>query len=94
MHYFVYILTNKSNTLYVGVANNLIRRVHEHKQKLVEGFTKKYNIDKLVYFEEFQDVNEAIAAEKKIKGWTRMKKIDLIKSMNPGFNDLEVSQTS
>lgn len=87
--YFVYIATNQVNTvLYTGVTNNLNRRMYEHKQKLIPGFTSKYNVNKLVFFEEFYTPNEAIAAEKKIKGWTRIKKINLIKSMNPDFNDL------
>ncbi len=90
--YFVYILTNWNNkVLYVGVTNNLIRRVYEHKNKLIDGFTKKYNLNKLVYFEEFNNVNDAIAAEKKIKGWLRIKKIKLIESVNPEWKDLSLS---
>src|SRR3989344_1445653 len=88
-HYHVYILTNKSNkVLYTGVTNDLLRRVYEHRAKLIDGFTKKYNLNKLIYFEEFTDINEAIAAEKKIKGWLRRKKIKLIESKNPKWNDL------
>jgi len=86
--YWVYIATNKSNTLYTGVTNDLNRRMAEHKEKLVKGFTEKYNINKLIYFQEFDTPNEAIEAEKKIKGWTRVKKINLIKSLNPTFKDL------
>jgi len=86
--YYVYIMTNKSKTLYTGMTNDLLRRVYEHKNKLIEGFTKKYNITKLVFFEETSDVNEAIALEKKIKGWTRAKKIALIESENPHWLDL------
>ena len=86
--YFVYIMTNRSKTLYTGVTNNLERRVYEHKHHLVEGFTKKYNITKLVYFEETNAVREAIAREKQIKGWLRRKKIKLIESVNPEWNDL------
>jgi putative endonuclease len=86
--YFVYIMTNKSGTLYAGVTNNLERRVYEHKHHLVKGFTHKYNIDKLVYFEETTDINAAISREKQIKGWLRKKKIALIESMNPGWKDL------
>jgi putative endonuclease len=71
--YFVYIMTNRSKTLYTGMTNNLERRVLEHKEKKNRGFTKKYNIDRLVYFEETNDVNEAIAREKQIKGWLRKK---------------------
>ena len=74
--YYVYIMTNKSKTLYVGMTNNLERRVYEHKNKLIEGFTKKYNINKLVYYETFDNVNDAIRREKQIKGWLRIKKIN------------------
>jgi len=77
--YYVYIMTNRSGTLYTGVTNNIKQRVHQHKNKLIEGFTKKYNIDKLIYVETFSDVNSAIAREKTIKGWLRKKKIELIK---------------
>ena len=87
-HYYVYILTNRVRTLYVGVTNNLTRRVYEHKQKLVPGFTKKYNLTWLAYFEETTDVRAAIAREKQIKGWRRSKKIALIESMNPRWRDL------
>jgi len=86
--YYVYIMTNKSKTLYTGVSNDLTRRVYEHKHKLIEGFTKKYNIDKLVYFELFNNVNDAIRREKQIKGWLRKKKITLIESINPQWKDL------
>ncbi len=86
--YYVYIMTNRNNTLYVGVTNNLRRRVYEHKNKLVKGFTEKYNIDKLIFYEIFNNPEEAIAAEKKIKGWTRAKKVALIKSKNPKFEEL------
>lgn len=87
--YSTYILTNKRNTVfYTGVTNNLDRRIYEHKNKLVKGFTLKYNVDKLVWFEYSNYISEAITAEKTIKGWTRKKKIDLIKKMNPEFKDL------
>jgi len=86
--YFVYIMTNKSGTLYTGVTNNLIQRVYQHKNKLIDGFTKKYNIQNLIYFETFSDVTSAIAREKTIKGWLRKKKIALINSINPQWNDL------
>jgi len=86
--YYVYIMTNRSGTLYAGMTNNLKRRVWEHKQKLVPGFTKRYNITRLVYYEETADVNAAIAREKQIKGWLRKKKIALIESVNPGWKDL------
>jgi putative endonuclease len=82
-------MTNKINsTLYTGVTNDLKRRVFEHKNKLVEGFTKKYNIDKLVFYEVYDDINNAIAREKQIKGGTRAKKIKLIEEMNSRWNDL------
>ena len=91
MTYFVYILTNKSNTLYVGVTNNIKRRMQEHVQELVPGFTARYHLHILVYYAQFDRIEEAIAAEKRIKGWTRKKKIVLIKSTNPDFNDLHNS---
>lgn len=89
MSYFVYILTNKlCTTLYTGITNNLDRRLFEHTNKLSAGFTAKYNINKLVYIESFSHSIEAIAAEKKIKGWTRIRKIRLIESKNPYWEDL------
>ena len=89
MPYYVYMMTNKYNTvLYTGVTNDLGRRVGEHKSHEIEGFTKKYNACKLVFAEEFSDVNDAIAAEKRIKGWTRAKKNALIESINPEWKDL------
>jgi putative endonuclease len=89
-NYYVYIMTNNSKTLYTGMTNDLTRRVYEHKQRLIPGFTQKYNITKLVYFEETSDVNAAILREKQIKGWLREKKITLIESMNPEWKDLSV----
>ncbi len=86
--YYVYIMTNHSGTLYTGMTNDLRRRVWQHKQKLVAGFTKRYNITRLVYYEESADVKAAIAREKQIKGWLRKKKIALIESTNPGWKDL------
>ena len=86
--YYVYIMTNKSGTLYTGLTENLLKRVHQHKNKLIEGFTKKYNINKLLYFETFADVYSAIAREKTIKGWVRRKKLDLIRTTNPNWADL------
>jgi len=85
---YVYIMANKSKTLYVGVTNNLQRRVYEHKNKIIRGFTLKYNITKVVYFEVFNDIESAIKRETQIKGWLRKKKIELIESMNPDWNDL------
>jgi len=94
--YYIYIMTNRSRTLYTGVANNLVRRVYEHKQKLIEGFTKKYNITILVYYEATTDIRSAITREKQIKGWRRSKKIALIESANPQWRDLseDWSETS
>ncbi len=86
---YVYIMTNKRNTvLYTGVTSNLIKRVYEHKEKLVPGFTKKYNIEKLVYYEVFDDITNAIMREKQIKAGSRKKKIELIESMNKDWKDL------
>ncbi len=86
--YFVYILTNKSGMLYTGVTNNLEQRLYQHKNKLNKGFTEKYNINRLVYFETTNDVTVAISREKQIKGMLRTKKLELIKSMNPCLVDL------
>lgn len=87
--YYVYIITNYlNNVLYVGVSGNLTRRIFEHKNKLIPGFSSRYNLNKLVFFEAFNTPEEAISAEKKIKGWLRIKKIQLIKSINPSWNDL------
>jgi putative endonuclease len=90
MHlYYVYILTNMSHSvLYTGVTNDLVRRCFEHKQKKVKGFTKKYNVDKLIYFEKFDFVTLAIAREKQIKGYSRAKKIELIDQFNKEWKDL------
>lgn len=88
MSYYVYLLTNAARTLYVGVTNNLERRVYEHKHKLVSGFTAQYNMTVLVHFEETPDVRAAIAREKQIKGCVRAKKITLIEQNNPGWLDL------
>ncbi|WP_395947382.1 GIY-YIG nuclease family protein [Caedibacter taeniospiralis] len=86
---WVYILASKRNgTLYVGVTSNLSYRVYEHKEKLIEGFTKKYNITQLVYAEEFQDINDAIHREKCIKKWNRAWKLKLIEEQNPDWRDL------
>lgn len=87
-NYYVYIMTNRSRTFYVGMTNNLERRVSEHKHKLIEGFTSRYNITLLVYYETFFDVREAIAREKQVKDWRREKKIALIESVNPSWKDL------
>ena len=87
--FYVYIMTNKNNTvLYTGVTSDLNKRVYEHKNKLLEGFTKRYNIDKLVFYEVYDDINNAIAREKQMKSGTRAKKIKLIEEMNNGWKDL------
>ncbi|GAB4141608.1 MAG: hypothetical protein Fur0024_3820 [Patescibacteria group bacterium] len=87
--YFVYILTNKTNTVfYIGLTNNLERRIYEHKNKLIDGFTKKYNVYKLVYFEDFGNVKDAIDAEKRMKKWKREWKYNIISKSNPDFKDL------
>ena len=87
--YFVYLMTSKNNrVIYTGVTNDLKRRVYEHKEKLIDGFTKKYNVNKLVYFESTNDINSAIHREKQIKSGSRQKKIDLINSINKEWKDL------
>lgn len=87
--YYVYLLTNKRNgTLYIGMTNNLERRIYEHKNKLIEGFTNKYGLNKLVYMESYQYVNDAILREKRMKKWKRQWKINLIEEDNPEWNDL------
>jgi putative endonuclease len=87
--YYVYIMTNKYNTtLYAGATNNLKRRTYEHKEKLVDGFSKRYNIDKLVYYEISGDIESAIIREKQIKGGSRQDKINLVNSTNKEWNDL------
>lgn len=87
--YYVYMMTNWNNkVLYTGVTSNLERRIYEHKNKLVKGFTAKYNVHKLVYFEYTADITSAISREKQIKGWTRQKKNELVESLNPKWQDL------
>lgn len=87
--YCIYIMTNKRNTvLYTGVTNNLKRRVYEHREKMIDGFTKKYNVIKLVYYEQFDNIENAILREKQIKAGSRNKKIELIERMNPEWKDL------
>jgi len=81
--YFVYIMSNPSRTLYTGITNSIRRRVRQHKEKLIDGFTAKYNITRLVYFESFGDVRNAIEREKQIKAWTRAKRVSLIEAVNP-----------
>jgi putative endonuclease len=87
-NYFVYIMSNASKTLYIGVTNNLDRRLYEHREKISDSFTKKYNITKLVYYEQFGDIKQAIQRETSLKGWLRKKKVDVITSMNPLWKDL------
>ncbi len=87
--YYVYILASKRNgTLYIGVTSNLMKRIYEHKNKLIDGFTKKYNIDKLVYFEQTKDIKSAITREKQLKKWNRKWKLELIEKTNPNWDDL------
>ena len=86
--YYLYIMCNDSRTLYTGITNNLERRVYDHKTKAVPGFSSKYNINQLVWYESSNDVNDAIEMEKRIKGWKREKKIALIESKNPDWQDL------
>ena len=89
--YFVYILTNWNNkVMYIGVTNNLERRMYEHKHKLVDGFTKRYNVNKLVYYEVTLDIHEAIRREKQLKGFKRSKKNALVETMNPLWEDLNI----
>ena len=90
--YYVYIITNiTNNVLYIGVTNNLPRRIYEHKNGLVEGFSKKYKTNKLIYYETTNDINSAIAREKQLKNWRREWKMNLIEKENPGFSELNIS---
>mgnify|MGYP005924765279 FL=1 len=87
--YYIYILTNKENcTLYTGITNDLVWRVYEHKNKLIDGFTKKYSLDKLVYYEQYSSPSDAILQEKQIKAGSRKKKLDLINNFNNSWKDL------
>jgi putative endonuclease len=87
--YYIYFVTNKGlNVLYIGVTNDLVRRIYQHKNKVIDGFTKKYNVNLLVYYETYTDVNLAIQREKQIKGWSRKKKNALIRKKNPSWKDL------
>ena len=89
--FYVYILTNKyNNVMYVGVTNNLTRRLYEHKNELIDGFTKRYHVHKLVYYESTGDPVSAIAREKEIKGWTRAKKNTLVESKNPNWEEITI----
>jgi putative endonuclease len=95
-NYYVYIITNNTLVLYIGVTNNLERRIAEHKSSLIQGFARDYGLKYLVYYEQCSSVNDAIAREKQLKGWRREKKLNLIKTQNPGFLDLamDVSTSS
>jgi len=89
--YYVYIMTNKYNTVfYIGITNNIVKRAFEHRMGFIEGFTKRYRLKKLVYVEEFDDVKEAIAREKQLKNWHRDWKLNLIRKINPDFKDLSI----
>jgi putative endonuclease len=89
--YFIYFLTNKKKTvLYIGVTNSLARRVEQHQTKQVPGFTSKYNLTHLIFYESFSDIRDAIAREKQLKGWRREKKEELIATVNPDWNDVDV----
>ncbi|MBX9621764.1 MAG: GIY-YIG nuclease family protein [Alphaproteobacteria bacterium] len=89
MSYYVYILCSQRNgTLYIGVTNDIVRRIYEHKTKMLKGFTEKYEVDKLIYMETYEDVNDAIHREKCLKKWNRSWKISLIEETNPEWNDL------
>ena len=88
--YFVYVMTNRSKILYTGITGNLIQRVRLHKAGVGSRFTSRYRVDRLVYFERYQDVHKAIEREKEIKGWLRVKKIALIVTVNPAWRDLSV----
>ena len=86
--YYVYIMASRSGVLYTGVTSDINRRVGEHKEGQIPGFTKKYKVNRLVYYESMQEVNAAIAREKQIKGWRREKRVQLIETINPGWDDL------
>lgn len=88
--YYVYILSNRSSTLYIGLTNDLMKRIYEHKEKFVDGFTKRYSINRLVYYESSENVESAITREKQLKGWRRARKIALIESVNPEWKDLSL----
>ncbi|MCR4263301.1 MAG: GIY-YIG nuclease family protein [Candidatus Roizmanbacteria bacterium] len=89
MNYWVYILSNRSNsTLYIGITSNLIKRIYQHKNHLADGFSKKYNLNKLVYYEQYEQIDEAILREKRLKKWNRKWKEELIEKFNAEWNDL------
>jgi putative endonuclease len=86
--YYVYIMSNRTHVLYIGVTNDLERRVPEHKARITPGFTRRYSLTRLVYFEEHQSISAAIEREKQLKGWRRKRKVELIESVNPAWSDL------
>ena len=88
MLYYVYVMSNRTHVLYIGVTNDINRRVAEHQEGRIAGFTHKYHLTRLVYFESFENVSDAIAREKQLKGWRRAKKIELIEALNPKWSDL------
>lgn len=89
MTYYIYILTNKTDSvMYIGVTNDLRRRINEHREEMIEGFTKKYHVHKLVYYEVFENIEKAIQREKQLKRWNREKKNQLVESLNPAYKDL------
>ena len=86
--YYVYVITGESNSaLYIGVTNDLSRRIYEHKSEAIDGFSKRYHLHKLIYFEEYSEINQAVLREKQLKSWRREKKIELIKKQNPTFRE-------
>ncbi|MDD5639813.1 MAG: GIY-YIG nuclease family protein [Candidatus Pacebacteria bacterium] len=92
-NYYIYIITNYNNTvLYTGVTNNLERRIQEHKSKIISSFSNKYNLNKIVYYEQFNNIEDAISREKQIKGGSRKKKIDLVNNINPEWRDLSINE--
>lgn len=88
--YYIYILRNGAGNFYIGITSNLLIRIREHKSKLIDGFTKKYNITKLIYYEEYSDPENAILREKQLKNWNRKKKIMLITKINPTFKEIDI----
>lgn len=90
--YYVYILTNNSGTLYIGITSDLVKRVWQHKNKVVKGFTEKYNISKLLYYEKYEDPENAILREKQLKKWNRHKKLQIIRAANPKFEELNLEE--
>ncbi|MFA6251810.1 MAG: GIY-YIG nuclease family protein [Candidatus Paceibacterota bacterium] len=92
-NYYIYIITNYNNTvLYTGVTNNLERRIQEHKSKTISSFSNKYNLNKIVYYEQFSNINDAISREKQIKGGSRKKKVSLVNNLNPEWRDLSMDE--